>query len=37
LAGELACAIETSGVVAGGSVAGRVGHAQGQSCGAATA
>jgi REP element-mobilizing transposase RayT len=37
LAGVLARALETSGVVAGGSVAGRVVHLQGQSGGAATA
>jgi REP element-mobilizing transposase RayT len=37
LAGVLARALETSGVVAGGSVAGRVGYARGQSGGAATA
>jgi REP element-mobilizing transposase RayT len=37
LAGAPARALETSGVVAGGSVAGRVGHARGQSGGAATA
>ncbi len=37
LAGVLARALETSGVVAGGSVAGRVGHPRGQSGGAATA
>ena len=37
LAGVLARALETSGVVAGGSVAGRVWHPQGQSGGAATA
>ena len=37
LAGVLTRALETSGVVAGGSVAGRVGHPRGQSCRAATA
>ena len=36
LAGVLARTVETSGVVAGGSVAGRVGHPQGQACRAAT-
>ena len=37
LAGVLARTVETSGVVAGGSVARRVGHPRGQSGGAATA